>query len=103
MLLRLDETADFAYDLADGANVIQIVERHRNLEVVFQFSHQFKNLERIEPQIGKQFALRSRLDRPPADALEDVNRVLFEPIGRPGFGSRGQASQCSMNPAKGAT
>jgi hypothetical protein len=39
MLLRMDETADFAYDLADGANVIQIVERHRNLEVVFQFTH----------------------------------------------------------------
>ena len=35
----MDEPADFVDHLADGADVIQIVERHGNLEVVFQFTH----------------------------------------------------------------
>jgi len=84
MLLRIHETPNFTDHLRDGANVIQIVQRHGNLEVVFQFTHQFKNLQRIETQVGEELARRRRVDRPPADAFEDVNRVLLEPIGGSG-------------------
>ena len=103
MLLSVDETSDLAHDLRDGPNVVEIVQRHRDFEVILELADQFKNLERIEAEVGEQLALRGGLDRPSADAFEDVNRVLLEPIrGSGGFGS-GQAPKCSMNAGTRAT
>ena len=61
-----------------------VVERHGNLEVIFQFADKLKHLERVEPQIRQQFAVELRLDRTPADALENLEGVLLEPIGEAG-------------------
>ena len=80
-LLPGDEAAHLGHDLSDRANVGQIVQRHGNLEVIFQFAHQFKHLERVEPQVRQQLVVERRLDRTAADALENLDGVLLEPIG----------------------
>jgi hypothetical protein len=75
-----------------------IVERHGNLEVIFQLTDKFKNLERVESQIRQQLAVERRLDRAPADALENVDGVLLEPIGEAGsLCYLDQTPKCSMN------
>jgi hypothetical protein len=52
--------------------------------VIFQFPHEFKNLERVEAQVGQQLVFERRLDRTPADALENLDGVLLEPVGGAG-------------------
>jgi hypothetical protein len=49
--------------------------------VVFQFSHQFQNLQRVEPQVREQLARTGRLNRPPADALQNFYDVAFDGLG----------------------
>jgi hypothetical protein len=72
----------FRGDVTHGADVSQRVQRHGNVEVVFQLSHQFQHLQRVEAQIGKQFARAGRLDRPPADSLQNFDDVAFDGLGR---------------------
>lgn len=64
----------------------------------FQFTHELKHLQRVKPKVREQLAIERRLDRTPADALEDVDGVLLEPIRRLGnVRDFDQASKCSMN------
>ena len=93
-----DEAAHLGHDLRDRPDVGQVVQRHGNVEMIFQFAHEFENLERVESQVGQQLALERRLDRTPADALENLDGVLLEPVGGAGsLGYWGQARKCSMN------
>ena len=92
------EVPHFGDHLRDGADAAQIVERDGDIEMILQFSHDLEHLQRVEPKVGEQLALRRRLDRTPADAFEDVDGVLLEPIG--GLRKTGcvdQAPKCSMN------
>ena len=94
-----DEVPDLVDHLLDGADTTQIVERHGDIEVILQLTHDLEHLQRVEPKVGEQLALQRRLDRTPADAFEDVDGVVLEPIG--GLGDAGcvdQARKCSMNP-----
>lgn len=61
-----------------------VVQRHGDGEVIFQFTDKLENLERIEPQVCQQLVVELGLDRAPADALENVDGVLLEPIGDAG-------------------
>ena len=104
MLLSSDQPPHLSDDLRHRADVVQVIQRHRNLEVIFELADQFKNLERVEPEVGQQLALLRRLNWPTADALENVNRVLFEAIGGSDrVGSLGQAGKCNMNTSTRAT
>jgi len=92
------EVPHFGDHLRDGADATQIVERDGNIEMILQFSHDLEHLQRVEPKVGEQLAVRRRLDWTPADAFEDVDGVLLKPIG--GLGNTGcmdQARKCSMN------
>jgi len=62
----------------------QVVQWHGNLEVVFQFPHELEHLKRVEAQVGQQLVFERRLDRTPADALENLDGVLLEPVGGAG-------------------
>ena len=92
------QAPDLIDHLCDRADATQIVERDGDIEMILQFSHDLEHLQRVEPKVGEQLALRRRIDRTPADAFEDVDGVLLEPIG--GLGKTGcvdQARKCSMN------
>jgi hypothetical protein len=71
----------FGSDVAHGADVGQGVQRHGNIEMVFQLSHQFKYLQRVEAEVGQQFACAGGLDRPSADALQDFDDVVLDGLG----------------------
>ena len=87
----------------------QGVERHGDAEVIFELSNQFQDLQRIEAEVGEQFAGRTRIDGVVAEPLEDFQRVAFEPVrggcglcvrralGVRGVGSRCQAGKCNTN------
>lgn len=66
--------------------------------MILQFSHDLEHLQRVEPKVGEQLAVRRRLDWTPADAFEDVDGVLLDAIERLGSaGCMDQARKCSMN------
>jgi hypothetical protein len=72
--------------------------------MILELAHQLEHLQRVEAEVGQELARRRRLDRAAADAFENLDRVLLEPIGGAGrFGSLGQASKCSMNAGTRAT
>jgi hypothetical protein len=68
----------FGSDVTHGADMGQGVQRHGDIEMVFQLSHQFKHLQRVEAEVGEQFARAGRLDRPAADALQDFDDVVLD-------------------------
>ena len=72
---------DFGGNVAHGSDVSQSVERHRNIEVIFELADQLEHLQRVEPQIGEQLAGSGRLNRPPADALQNFDDVAFDGLG----------------------
>ena len=47
-------------NLGDGANVGQRVQRHGDVEVIFQLAYELQDLKRIETEVGEQFALEAR-------------------------------------------
>ena len=76
-----DEPPDFGADLTNGADVRQGIERDRDPEAVFEFADEFENLQRVEAQVGQEFAVRRGVDRPAAETLEHLKRLAFESIG----------------------
>ena len=71
----------FGSDVADGADVCQGVQRHSDIEVIFQLSDELQHLQGIQTKVRQQFARCGRLDRPSADALQDVDDVEFYGLG----------------------
>ena len=51
------QPADFGGDLTDGADVSQVVQRHGDVEVIFELADELEDLQRVEAQIGQQLAL----------------------------------------------
>jgi hypothetical protein len=45
--------ADLACNLGDGANVGQRVQRHGDVEVIFQLAYEFQDLKRVETEVGE--------------------------------------------------
>jgi len=100
---------DLAGNLGHGANVGQRVQRHGDVEVIFQLAYELQDLKRIETEVGEQLALGPGIDRPSAETLENLDGVAFEPVvrmrglytrcGSParGIGCIGQAGKCNMN------
>jgi len=62
------------------ADMREIVQRHGNPEVVFEFAHQLEHLQGVESEIGEQLIIERRLDRTSADAFEDVNRLVLKTV-----------------------
>jgi hypothetical protein len=98
----VNQASDFGDDLTDGADVRQSIQGHGNVEVIFELANELEDLERVESEIGKQRARKSRLDRLSAQPLEDVDGVAFEPIGRyrrigERTGMLGLVAQCILN------
>jgi hypothetical protein len=60
----------------------QRVQRHGDVELIFQLADEFQDLERVETEVGEQFALGPGIDRTPAEALENLDGVAFEPVVR---------------------
>jgi len=82
--------------------------------MIFQLADELEHLQRIEAEIGEQFAVERRVDGAAADTLEDVDGFVVKAVeGRrrtPGngvrarrIGSLGQASKCNTNPTGRAT
>ena len=69
-------------NITHRADMSQGIQRHRDVEVVFQLSHQFQHLQRVEAEVRQQFARAGGLDGPPADALENFDDVAFDGVGR---------------------
>lgn len=78
------EAADFGDDLAHGANVREVVERHGDVEVVLELAHQLEHEQRVVAEVRHQFAVGSGIDRLAAQSLQDVERVGGDPIVRCG-------------------
>jgi hypothetical protein len=69
-----------------------------------ELADELEHLQRVEPEVREQFTVERGLYRTPADALEDLDSVLFEPIGRMrSAGCVDQGSKCSMIVAECAT
>jgi hypothetical protein len=60
--------------------VVEIVQRHRNPEVIFQLTDELEHLKGVEAEIREKLAVRPGFYRTAADALEDVDRVLLKPV-----------------------
>lgn len=50
--------------------------------MIFQLAHELEHLERVETEVGQQFALGSGIDWTPAETLENLDGVAFEPVVR---------------------
>ena len=70
----------------------EIVQRHRNVEMILELADQLEHTQRIEPQVRKQLTVQGRFDLRRADPFEDLEGVASEAI-------RGQASKCNTNVA----
>jgi hypothetical protein len=84
------------------------VQRYRDAEVVFELANELEHLQRVEAEVGEQFAVRLRIDRMATEAPDDVQGVAFESVGgrcrvgtRRGSPALGivldQAVKCSTN------
>ena len=81
--------------------------------MILELAHELEHLKRVEAEVGQQFALWCGINRTPAQSLQDLYRLAFEPIGGPcGCALRGssaprvcyvgQALECNMNVTLGA-
>ena len=70
----------------------EIVERHRDIEMIFEFADQLEHPQGIESKVREQLAVQGRFDLRRADPFEDLNSVVSDAIG-------GQASKCNTNVA----
>ena len=71
----------FRCDVAHGADMGQGVQRHGDVEMILQLADEFQYLQRVEAEVGQELAGGSRVDRTPADALEDFDDVAFDAFG----------------------
>ena len=47
-----DEPSDFRSDLRHSTDLREGVEWHGDVEMIFEFAHEFEHLQRIEAEIG---------------------------------------------------
>jgi hypothetical protein len=60
--------------------VSQGVEGHSDVEVILELADEFQHLQRIETEIGQQFARPNRLDRTATDTLENLDEIALDPF-----------------------
>ena len=59
----------------------EVVQRHGDVEMIFQLADQLQHLQRVEAEIAQQLVVERRLNRPPADVLQDVDGLELKSIG----------------------
>jgi len=56
------------------------VQRHRDVEVIFQLTDQFEHLKGIEAEVLQKLVVRPRFDRSAAQAFDDLGGVALEAV-----------------------
>jgi choline kinase len=67
------EARDLCRNLGHGSDVRQRVERDSDVEMVFELADEFEHLQRVEAEIGEQFAAGRRINLAPAQALQNLD------------------------------
>ena len=67
--------------LRDRARRRHVVDRHRDVEPIFELGHELEYLERIEAEIGDEIALEHGLHGPAADLLHRLDHTNLDVSG----------------------
>src|ERR1700694_3243173 len=72
----LHELRDLSDHLRHGACGGHVIQRYVNVESILELRDNFEHLQRVEAEVGNEIAVERRLDRPAANAFEDVEHAF---------------------------